>query len=68
MTTTALDRLSWTIHDHGIDADAAGVRAFARAAGSRGMSPVLLGILMDDRAPAPVRERAFGRLASRFAR
>lgn len=66
MTTSAIHRLGWSIADHGIDANRSGIRAFATAAGARGLSPVLLGVLLDDAAPGPVRERAFGRLAARF--
>ena len=67
MTTTTLDSLSWTVAEHGVDANLPGVRAFAQAASRKALSPVLIDVLMDAGAPAPVRERAFGLLAARYA-
>lgn len=67
MTTTTLDSLSWTIAEHGVDADMPGVRAFAQAARRQALSPVLIDVLMDAGSPAPVRQRAFGLLAARYA-
>jgi hypothetical protein len=66
MTTTTLENLSWTVADRGIHADAPGVQTFATAASSRKLSPVLISVLLDETAPEPVRERAFGLLAARF--
>ena len=67
MTTKTLDSLSWTVAEFGVDADLPGVRAFAQAAQRRALSPVLIEVLMDAGSPAPVRQRAFGRLAARYA-
>lgn len=67
MTTTTLETLTWTVAEHGVEADRAGVRDFARAARARSLSPVLIDVLLDDAEPSMVRERAFGRLAARYA-
>ena len=67
MTTMTLDSLSLTIAEHGVDADMPGDRAFAQAAHRRALSPVLIEVLMDAGSPAPVRQRAFGLLAARYA-
>lgn len=67
MTTTTLETLSWTVAEQGVDADLPGVRAFATEASRKSLSPVLIEVLMDAGAPAPVRQRAFGRLAARYA-
>lgn len=62
-----LDDLAWAIDRDGIAAHLAEVGAVAQTARRAGVRPVLTNVLLDDRLPEPVRERAFGLLAMTLA-
>lgn len=62
-----LDQIAWAIDSDGIvrhESAVAGVVGWARAAG---VSPVAADVLADPATPAPVRERAFGKVAQALA-
>jgi hypothetical protein len=67
-STSRLDGIAITIDRHGFEAldhhDIDDVLALAIEADA---SPVLLEVFADEHEPAPVRERAFGRLAMQIA-
>ena len=57
-----LDRLAWTIDAEGIARHEAAATALVAQARDAGMTTALLDVLADATAPAPVRERAFGKV------
>lgn len=64
-----LESMAWTIDRQGIDAvPAAALRELGFEARNAGVRPGLTDLLVDDSAPAVVRNRAFGRIASLLTR
>jgi hypothetical protein len=67
-TTQRLDQVAWTIDQRGINAiPAAALRELGFLARSAGGSQILSDVLVDTTAPAVVRQRAFGHIASLLA-
>jgi hypothetical protein len=63
-----IDAIARTIDRLGIDAvSESDIDVIAALASATDASPVLTSVFIDRTAPAPVRERAFGRLASQIA-
>ena len=70
MYTAAIDRLihlGETINTRGIPAADVELLLLAHDARDLGVEPVIVDIMVDDDAPAVVRERAFGLVAARMA-
>jgi hypothetical protein len=64
-----LESMAWTIDRQGIDSiPAAALRELGFEARSAGVRPGLTDLLIDATAPAVVRSRAFGRIASIISR
>jgi len=51
----------------GVATDAGALRRLAETARARGISPVLIDVMVDDGAPIAPRIRAFGRISARVA-
>ena len=51
----------------GVATDAGALRRLAETARSRGISPVLIDVMVDDGAPIAPRVRAYGRVSARVA-
>ena len=67
-TTQRLAQVAWTIDQRGINSiPAAALRELGFLARSAGGSQVLSDVLVDTTAPAVVRQRAFGHIASLLA-
>lgn len=70
MYTAAIDRLihlGESINERGIAAADVELLLLAHDARDLGVEPVLVDVMIDDDAPAVVRERAFGLVAARMA-
>ena len=64
-----IDSMAWTVDRQGIDSiPAADLRELGFEARSAGVRPALVDLLVDDTAPAVVRDRAFGFVTSFLAR
>lgn len=64
-----LETMAWTIDRQGIDSiPAAALRELGFEARTAGVRPGLTDLLLDPTAPAVVRSRAFGRIASILGR
>lgn len=69
LTTQQLDSMAWTIDRNGIDAiPTAALRELGFEARSAGVRPSLADLLIDPTAPAVVRSRVFGTIASALRR
>ena len=67
-TAQRLDQVAWTIDQRGINSiPAAALRELGFLARSAGGSQILSDVLVDANAPAVVRQRAFGHIASLLA-
>lgn len=67
MTTTSLTHLGYAIEADGITADPTSLALLAHAARDLGINEVLVGVMVDEQAPAVARVRAFARVSSRVA-
>jgi hypothetical protein len=66
--TNPLDAIAATIDRHGFEAlDRVTIQGVLALAAAADASPVLAEVFADEHEPAPVRERAFGRLAMQIS-
>lgn len=66
-STEELDSLAWAIDAEGVARHEAATAAVAAQARSVGLTSPLLDVLTDASVPAPVRERAFGKVVHALA-
>jgi hypothetical protein len=63
-TLFTLDFLAWSVAQDGVEAHRAELLSVGREARARGVSPVLVDVLLDASQPEVARQRAFGAVAA----